>query len=168
MKTLILNIRATEESDTASLIALFTESVHKIASASYTPEQLKAWAPASPDLAQWQTRLASLNTLVAEKEAAMAGFISFTDDGHIDLLFTSPMFARQGVASKLFEAAEKQLQANGVRRLTTDASLEARPFFESRGFLVVEEQAAERNGIVLRRFAMVKGPDDNRGRSEPV
>lgn len=153
-----MNLRPARDNDTAALTALFHDSVHKIASASYTPEQLKAWAPASPDLAQWQTRLASLNTLVAEKEAAMAGFISFTDDGHIDLLFTSPMFARRGVASMLFEAAEKQLQANGGRHLTTDASLEARPFFETRGFEVLEAQTVERNGVQFRRFAMVKVP----------
>lgn len=156
MKKLILTIRAATESDTATLITLFTESVHKIAAASYTPEQRDAWAPASPDMVQWQTRLASLNTLVAEKEGAMAGFISFTDDGHIELLFTSPTFARQGVASMLFEAAEKQLHANGVRHLTTEASLEARPFFESRGFKVVEKQAVKRNGVQLLRFAMAR------------
>ena len=39
-----------------------------------------------------------------------------------------------------------------------DASLEARPFFESQGFKVVGEQTVERNGVAFRRFAMAGPP----------
>ncbi|HBX40457.1 MAG TPA: hypothetical protein DEG64_08660, partial [Marinobacter adhaerens] len=65
--------------------------------------------------------------------------------------------ARQGVASLLYQAAMQRLTANGVDTLTTDASLEALPFFESRGLKVSKEQTVERNGVKFRRFAMT-GP----------
>ena len=126
-----MNIRASADSDVASIAALFTESVHRIAARSYTSEQLAAWAPEPPDLAQWRERLALLETLVAEFDGAMAGFISYTDSGHIEFLFTSPAFSRKGVASKLYEMAEQRLYLNGAKKLSADASIEARPFFES-------------------------------------
>jgi putative acetyltransferase len=151
-----MKIRAKTDSDVASIATLFYESVHQIASQSYTPQQLKAWAPESPDLKQWQLRLARLETLVADFEGVLAGFISYTVDGHIEFLYTAPAFTRQGVASKLFEAAVQILQTKGVTNLSTEASIVARPFFEFMGFSVVEEQVVERNGVQLRRFAMTR------------
>lgn len=66
----------------------------------------------------------------------------------------SPAFSRKGVASQLYEIAVQILRERGVRRLTTEASIEARPFFESKGLNIVEEQVVERNGVLLKRFAM--------------
>lgn len=137
------------------MVALFIESVHQIAAHSYTLEQRMAWAPVSPDLEQWKSRLAILETLVADFEGVIGGFISYTGNGHIEYLFTSPAFSRRGVASRLYEAAVQSLRSKGVNKLTTHASMEARPFFELKGFSIVEEQLVERNGVQLRRFAMM-------------
>lgn len=151
-----LNLRPATETDLPSIVSLFTDSVHQLAAHSYTPEQRAAWAPETPDLAQWRSRLSRVETLIAESDGTMAGFISFTASGHIEFLFTGPAFARRGVASLLYDAAVERLLGKGVRTLTTDASLEARPFFESRGFSVVGAQTVERNSVQLQRFAMAR------------
>ncbi|MFD0949175.1 GNAT family N-acetyltransferase [Paraperlucidibaca wandonensis] len=149
-----MNIRTSTSRDVESIVALFTASVHLLAARNYTPEQLTAWAPKSPDLEQWSTKLSTLETLVAEFDGTMVGFITYTDNGHIVFLYTSPTFSRKGVASQLYEITSRVLLANGVCSLSTEASIEARPFFESKGFNVVEEQVVERNGMLLKRFAM--------------
>lgn len=149
-------IRPFKPDDLAALVDVFFESVHGIAARSYAPEQLLAWAPVVPDLEQWQSRLALLETRVADFDGALGGFISYSERGHIEFLFTAPAFSRQGVASGLYSAAEKALSSMGVERLTTEASLEARPFFESVGFITVEEQVVARQGVKLRRYAMRK------------
>src|SRR5690606_36227846 len=159
-RVLIMKIRTSTKNDLDPLVALFTESVHQIAAQRYTPEQLAAWAPESPDLGLWRSRLALVETLVAEINGALAGFISYTRDGHIEFLFTSPAFSRQGVASALFEAAPQRLHSMGATKLATDASLEARPFFEAKGFRTVEEHVVERNGVQFRRFAMARACGD--------
>ncbi|SFR37981.1 putative acetyltransferase [Marinobacter gudaonensis] len=151
-----LSLRPATETDLPSIVSLFTDSVHQLAARSYTPEQRAAWAPEVPDEEQWRSRLTRVETLIAESDGTMAGFISFTAGGHIEFLFTAPAFSRRGVASLLYEAAVERLLAKGVRTLTTDASLEARPFFESRGFSVVEAQTVERDGVQLQRFAMAR------------
>ncbi|WP_296934740.1 GNAT family N-acetyltransferase [uncultured Marinobacter sp.] len=151
-----LSLRPAAKTDLPSIVSLFTDSVHQLAARSYTPEQRAAWAPEVPDEEQWRSRLAKVETLIAESDGTMAGFISFTASGHIEFLFTAPTFSRRGVASLLCEAAVERLLGRGVRTLTTDASLEARPFFESRGFSVVEDQTVERDGVQLQRFAMAR------------
>lgn len=147
-------VRPATDSDVPAIARLFTDSVHRIAANSYSPEQLNAWAPRHPDMEAWEARLAPLTTLVAEVEGDMSGFISFTASGHIELLFTSPAFSRQGVASTLYVAALELLHENGVQVLSTEASLEAKPFFAGKGFYVVEQQLAEREGIKLKRYLM--------------
>lgn len=124
-----LSLRPATETDLPSIVSLFTDSVHQLAARSYTPEQRAAWAPEAPDLSQWRYRLAKVETLIAESDGTMAGFISFTAGGHIEFLFTAPTFSRRGVASLLYEAAAERLLGKGVGKLTTEASLEARPFF---------------------------------------
>ena len=155
-----MKIRLAQPSDSAAIAQLFTESVRQIASNSYNPTQLAAWAPVPPDTQQWNQRLAELTTLVAEAGNQLAGFLSYTQDGYIDFLYSSPRFSRQGVASELFNAAKSHLANNGVSKLSTDASLEAMPFFKSKAFEILEEQQVERLGQTFTRFVMEYGGDE--------
>ncbi len=156
MANLAVKIRSYQANDLESVATVFTESVHGLASARYDALQCSAWAQRPPDLSSWQERLSKLHTLVAEADGDISGFLSYDMTGHIDLLFVSPAYARRGVASLLYRNAELALNASGVTEQFTEASLVARPFFESKGFSVVEEQVVTRNGVELKRFAMRK------------
>ena len=46
-----------------------------------------------------------------------------------------------------------------MAEFTTHASLTAKPFFEKRGYQVVQEQQVERKGILLTNYVMKKGVD---------
>ena len=153
---LSVNERPYEPSDLGQVIALYGASIHSLAAPFYTPEQLAAWAPANPDVGRWQQRLAPLHTIVAEQDGVIIGFASYELNGHFDLLFTHPAFARQGVATRLYRHVESALRAAGVARVFTEASLAARPFFERCGFRVDAEQVVECRGAQLRRYAMHK------------
>lgn len=100
----------------------------------------------------------SLNDSSAEQAdpAELAGFVAYSERGHIDLLYVVPARARRGVASRLYAQVEAALRQAGVPWVYTEASAIARPFFERQGFRVVEEQHVERHGIFLRRYAMQK------------
>lgn len=149
-----MKIRRATERDIPLLAELFTASVRGLAAGSYDKAQLDAWAPVPPDVAQWRTRLASLETLVADRNGSMAGFIAFRNDGHIALLYTAPAHARAGVATALYGEAVSRLRERGVGTLFAEASVAARPFFERMGFRVVEEERVERNRVGLIRFLM--------------
>ncbi|WP_323752583.1 GNAT family N-acetyltransferase [Marinobacter sp.] len=142
--------------DLSPVVRLFTDSVHELTAAAYDETQRYAWASRTPNLDTWQGRLASLETLVAEDGDALAGFISYEPSGVIDLVFTAPNYARQGIASALYQEAEQQLQNKGVKELRTEASVVARPFFEKHGFEVLEEQQVTIRGTHFLRFNMRK------------
>ncbi|WP_164102821.1 GNAT family N-acetyltransferase [Candidatus Laterigemmans baculatus] len=152
----MIRIEHYQEADLEGLVSLFTSAVHILGASHYEAAQLAAWAPQPPDLEQWRVRLAAVETLVARIDSALAGFVSFEWNGHIDLLFTSPHHARRGVASRLLNMAEEAVAAEKAPAMFTEASLIARPFFIRHGYQVVEEQLVMRRGVTLRRFAMRK------------
>lgn len=142
--------------DLSPLVRLFTGSVHELTATAYDESQRFAWASRTPDLDSWQQRLESLDTLVAEDGDRLAGFISYGHDGHIDLIFTAPNYARRGVASALYRQCEENLTALGVSELYTEASVVARPFFQRHGFSVEDERRTTVRGAHFLRYAMRK------------
>jgi len=155
-----MRIRPFTDADLAAVAQLFTDAVHKLAASHYDETQRKAWAPQPPDLDIWDARLKPLRVLVAQDAEgsgdALLGFVGYEDNGHIDLMFSSPLAARRGVATQLLGRAEGALRELGVTELFTEASLLGRPFFARHGFTVKEEQQVERRGVQFLRYAMVK------------
>jgi putative acetyltransferase len=148
--------RPLKAADLPEIAEVFNASIRALALPYYTPEQIDAWAPVPPDSDRWGKRLAGLTTWLIESEGRIAGFISYTDAGYLDFLYTHPAFARRGVGTRLYTRMEESLAAFGVRRIETHASLAARAFFESQGFQIDREEVAECRGSYLRRFAMHK------------
>ncbi|HDV6336121.1 TPA: GNAT family N-acetyltransferase, partial [Klebsiella michiganensis] len=111
-----------EEGDFPALCALFLRAVKETASADYSPRQIAAWAQV--DEARWRQKLAASRVLVAINDASPVGFITAVDD-YIDLLFVSPDYSRQGVASALLNTLLRQLPE---RAYTVEASITAKPF----------------------------------------
>lgn len=151
-----MNERLYESTDLPNVMETYTASIRSLAAPYYTPAQLAAWAPIPPDAAHWQERLARLHTIVAESDGSIAGFTSYTFEGYLDFLFTHPMFARCGVASRLYQRVESALRAAGTLRVTAHVSLAARAFFDRHGFQLDAEECVECRGVHLRRFAMHK------------
>lgn len=151
-----MNIRPYVSADLDAVVEVFTRAVHELAAVHYTSAQREAWAPRPPDREQMRRRLQQLRTLVALDGEQLAGFIAFEPDGHIDLAYVSPSYARQGVASTLYGRAEAALVSAGVTELFAEVSLAARPFFERIGFVVAAEQEVLLRGASFRRFDMRK------------
>lgn len=149
-------LRAYQPEDLSAVVALFQASVSQLTTEHYDAAQRQAWAPAVADIPAWKTRLSSLELLIAEDSHVIAGFIGFSMDGHIDLLYCAPAYARQGVASALYAAAEQRLRAAGVRELFTEASLVAQAFFASQGFSVQQAETVTRGAVTLPRMLMRK------------
>jgi putative acetyltransferase len=149
-----LHVRRFRDSDTAATARVFFESVHHATRAYYDAAQRQAWAPRVPDTEKWRARIAPQIAFVAERDGAVIGFMTLRTDGHLDLAFVAPGAMGQGVAKALYDAILAEASTANMARLTTDASLMARPFFERQGWTVLGEEAVERDGVTLTRFRM--------------
>ena len=147
-----LAIRRGTAADAGDLAVIFHRAVQ--AAEAYTAAQRDAWSPTCPSAAQWAERLEGLTTLVAEHDGKSIGFMSLRDDGYLDLAFVDPDFARQGIEQALLDEILQEARRLGLRRLSTEASLVARAFFERHGWVVLQEQVVERRDVELTNFRM--------------
>jgi putative acetyltransferase len=148
-------IRRYLERDAKEIAELFYNTIHQINSKDYTGEQIKVWAP---DLRYefWIKRVKEKNPFVAVENGQVVGFAELDPDGHVDCAYVHHQWQGKGVASKLLAEIEKEAQSLGVKRVYTEASITAKPFFEKRGFKVIKEQQVEKRGVKLTNFQMEK------------
>lgn len=151
-----MHLRPFTAADLRAIVTLYTNTIHHINSRDYTPEQIAVWSPPEADWARWQRRFDGLRTLVAEQDGQILGFTAFTPEGYLDFLFVHHEHQRQGVARALVTAAETELRERGLRRVTTHASITARPFFEALGYVLLEQRWFEKDGVTLTNYAMDK------------
>jgi len=154
-----ITLRAFQSDDLPGLVQLFHDSVHRVASRLYTPEQVAAWAPKTTDLSLLQAKLDVEEVAVAESGDRLAGFCAWDADGYLDFLYVHPDCLRRGVATLLCERAEWSLRAQGCPRVHTQASLIAQPFFLKRGYRIVRHQIVTARGVELPNAVMEKTLD---------
>ncbi len=148
--------RTLRAGDTPALAILFREAVMQLAASHYDEAQLGAWASTADDLDAFGARLACGLTLVAVANDAIAAFGQLHPANHVEMLYTAPACAGQGIAWTLLARFEAVARAAGTPLLSALASASAKRSFERAGFHVLTEESVERNGVSLRRFRMQK------------
>lgn len=71
-------------------------------------------------------------------------------------LFVHKDFCHQGIATSLYKYLEAYARERGAKRLTSEVSITAKPFFEKQGFQVDEEQKRKANQMRLTNYKMSK------------
>ena len=151
-----VTVRRFEDRDAEATARIYFDAVRIGAQDYYDEAQRRAWASSVPDTPPWRARLRSQASFVAERDGAIVGFMTLKPDGCIDLAFVAPQAMGTGVARQLYERLLAEASAMGLRRLHTEASHLARPFFERQGWSVVKRQTVERDGVALTNFVMEK------------
>lgn len=148
-----MQLREYQHDDCGLLAELFHETVHSVNAQDYSSEQLDAWSPGTVDLQDWDRSLSAHRTIVAVEGSEIIGFGDMDSSGYLDRLFVSKHRQREGVATAICDELERWASGKPIR---TRASVTARPFFEQRGYVVVEEVQAIRRGVALTSFLMEK------------
>lgn len=146
-------IREYLPSDCKYLAELFYQTVHSINAKDYTDEQLNVWATGNVDLKEWNQSLSGHFSLVAIKDGIIAGFGDIDKTGYLDRLYVHKDYQNQGIATAICDKLE---HAFGVSKITTHASITAKPFFLHRGYSIIREQQVIRADIPLTNYIMEK------------
>ena len=144
-------------SDCEQLAKLFYQTVHSVNAKDYTKEQLDVWATGNVNLQEWDKSFTEHYTVVAIKNNIIVGFGDIDVSGYLDRLFVHREHQREGIASAICDELE---QSASVKTITTHSSITAKPFFEHRGYRVIQKQTVIRNGIALTNFIMEKSASD--------
>ena len=147
-----MELRRYESSDCKEVAELFYNTVHIINANDYTKEQLDVWATQEVDLEKWNQSLQGHYSVVAVDNEIIVGFGDIDKDGYLDRLYVHADYQRKGIATAICKQLEQAVEG----KITTHASITAKPFFEKRGYKVVRKQEVERRGIFLTNFVMEK------------
>jgi len=151
-----MKLREYRSEDWKEVVKLFHDTIHSVNSADYTQTQLDAWAPEDMNLPELESRLLNNYCVVAEKDGVIVGFGNVNGAAYFDCLYTHRDYQRMGVASSIADDIEGYFYRNGIRTITTDASITARPFFDKRGYVVQQKQTVPCRGEMFVNFKMQK------------
>jgi len=154
--TLNAIIRPLAADDYRAVGRIFFCAVHEGTRSAYTYVQRLAWGGETIDLDRWKARVEASSGFIAEVDGEPVGVLTIDLTGYVELAYVLPTATKRGVGTALLGSAERWAQDKGATRLTTEASLIARPFFLKNGWLVMEEERVERKGVLLTRFKMQK------------
>lgn len=147
-----MKLRRYQPSDCKEVTELFYNTVHIINAKDYTKEQLDAWATGQVDLKKWNQSLQEHYSIVAVNNKIIVGFGDIDKYGYLDRLFVHADYQRKGIATAICNKLEQAVEG----KVTTQASITAKPFFEKRGYEVLKKQEVERRRIFLINFVMEK------------
>lgn len=145
--------RSYKSSDCEQLANLFYHTVHVVNAKDYTNEQLDAWATGDVNLEEWNQSFSKHNTIVAVENDLIVGFGDMDRNGYLDRLYVHKDYQNRGIATVICDQLERTVDGE---KITTHASITAKPFFEHRGYKVVRKQEVIRFGITLMNYVMEK------------
>lgn len=145
-----MTIRQYQTSDCREITELFYHTVHTVNAQDYMPEQLAVWATGQVDLQAWDRSLQEHKSFVAVDGGRIVGFGDIDHTGYLDRLYVHADYQGKGIATALCTRLEQAVPG----KITTHASITAKPFFLKRGYRVIREQQVERQGVSLTNFVM--------------
>lgn len=156
MENMNFDLRRLVESDIPEMQELFTSTVLNVNIEDYTKEEAEDWASCGEDAGHWK-KLLSHNDFVGafDSHGRMAGFSSMNKDGYLHSMFVHKDMQGMGVATALLSYVENIARHYGIREITSEVSITARPFFEKHGYSVVLQQKRKARRLELTNFVML-------------
>lgn len=161
MKNIISNshnitLRKGTKDDLPEMLQLFTATIDEVCMKDYDLQQLEAWKSGAENEERWIKVISDQYVVVAVTKNKIVGFCTLDQGNYIDLLFVRKEFLHRGIATMLYQQIEQKALLNNEKELTADVSKTARPFFEKKGFQIVQEQTVHVKGIAMTNYKMVK------------
>lgn len=153
----MFHIRKANISDTSEMTELYKNTILSVNRKDYSLEEVEDWASCGDNISRWDELFAEQHYIVAENEKGeIVGFASINDVGYMHTLFVHKDFQHQGIATLLYQVIEQYAKEKGVKEITSEVSITAKPLFEKQGFKVDKEQKRKANKLCLTNYKMSK------------
>lgn len=142
--------------DYKALLKLTQNTIRTVNRKDYTQEQVNVWAYEDVDFSKWEKSFEKKSIFVAKELNRYLGYCDLMPNGHIDRFFIASSRVGQGIGKELYCELEAEAKLKNMSLLTVDASITAKPFFESLGFVVKKDQIVQLRGMDFINYKMVK------------
>lgn len=140
------------------LAQIFHNAVIELAPPFYNAAQIALWAnfPIHHSDAFGELLLQGHTVIAFTPDDDIAGFGQLHPNNYVSLLYVSPHYQRQGIATTIYHQLETLARRHQQATLTVTASKLSQPLFEKMGFELLETEYALRNNIAFERYLMMK------------
>lgn len=149
-----LAVRPYDPTDREGCWLVFYRAVREGAAGFYDEAQRAAWAPEPLPALDGHDKLLAGWTFVATRAGHITGFMTLEPSGHLDMAFVLPEEMGHGTAGAIYTALLAKARAEGLLRLTVQASHLARRFFARQGWAVDREEKLAADGQIYEVFRM--------------
>lgn len=151
-----ISIRTAKLEDLDQILQLFRDTVTMINVKDYHPEQIAVWAASSNDVVRWMQKIKEQHFFVAHTGDKIVGFSSLTSEGYLDFMYIHKDHQGEGIASMLLARLEELAAELQLKRIWSDVSITARPFFASKGFRTTRIHMKQLEDIAFENAEMEK------------
>ena len=151
-----MNIRKYIPGEQEFIWNIFYNTIHNINTQDYSIEQVEAWAPIDLDESVWANKIIQINPYVVVIDSKIVAYADLQESGYIDHFYCHHEYQRRGIGSFLYSHIEQVAKSQNISALSSDVSITAKPFFESKGFIVIKKQFLIMRGHKLAYFKMTK------------
>lgn len=159
-------LRPLRPDDAPAALAVLIDAVQSQAVAYYQGDQVQAWCEHARSQADLDAALARgegwasvTSGVKAEDPGATGSLEAFAlrdPPDRLSLLYCRGRSCRQGRATALLRAVERDAAAEGLSRLRTEASQLSRPLLERHGWQVEAAEVVMLAGVAFERWRMIK------------
>jgi putative acetyltransferase len=161
-----IELRRAREEDLKKLAHLYAEAVTELGPEHYVQEIVEAWASFA-GRPGFESLVLDHETWVAVDGQEIVGFGGIGDAGYVASLYVAPSHGRQGIGARILGRLMERGRGRGNEVFHTEASELSRGLFERFGFVVVEQEVVERDGIQIVRHKMEARPRRSHGQGRP-
>lgn len=151
-----MRLREATDGDLHAFARVFADAIRHAGPDRYTPSQVDAWAASAADAEAFGRRLLAARTIVAEDASGLVGFVTFENDGHVEMLYVRGDRQRRGVGGRLLEAALAAARAAGATQARAAASAFSLPVFLRAGFEVEAAETVVRGNVRFERHRVTR------------
>jgi putative acetyltransferase len=155
----MVSIRRFEIGEEETLWELCRDTTELVNGQDYGAEWTEKLLSRPFDPKKWAERIQAKNPFVAVRDCKILGFTELTTDGRISAFYTQYQKQRQWIGKSLYRAIEAEAARLELKTIWVEASKNAKVFFESMGFELVEENenvigAARFTNFIMRKHVV--------------
>ena len=151
-----MNLRQITIKDQLELKKVYFDSIQSLEEKIYSQEQKRAWSSQAWDNPNFDKSVIKGKGWLLSEKGIIIAFATRYPKNRIALFYCKGKFQRKGCGTKLLEKLENEARVDGLKSLSTEASLISYRLFLKNEWRILRKEKVNINNIFFERYKMEK------------
>jgi GNAT superfamily N-acetyltransferase len=151
-----MNLRQITIKDQIELKKVYFDSIQSLDEKIYNKEQKRAWSSQAWDNPNFDKSVIKGKGWLLSEKGIIIAFATRYPKNRIALFYCKGKFQRKGFGTKLLQKLENEAKIDGLKSLSTEASLISYRLFLKNEWRILRKEKVNINNIFFERYKMEK------------